>query len=106
MPQIKLGDVDIEDFIDVSLNLLSKHNLNTVKIHYFSIEIDDEISEEVSVGNLKKRILDLDIDSEVILNWGININEILCVFDYDGSDFYLTYPEKLESEMNSFRDLS
>ena len=100
MLEINLDTYDIEILFDRIIDLLKKKNVDQITLNYFSLEVDDEISEIVNVNKLKEKIVEIYEADEGHFHFKVDL--LSCNFDYDGGNFVIKYPEKLKEEMKIF----
>jgi hypothetical protein len=79
---------------------LHTQSVDEVRIHYFVEGAEDLLSKHVGVQFLKTEIVELYRVDEGHFNF--EVDEVSCKFEFDGSDFYLTYPQKFEKEFAVF----
>jgi hypothetical protein len=100
MPEIILDTFDPDILIKKIVAFLKSKDIIEVNVQYFSLEIDDEIKETISVDQLQDKWVDLyEADEGHIC---INVISVSCSFEYDTSNMMMKFPEKFKEEMETF----
>ena len=97
--QIQLAEYDIDNVVDRILALLEKHNITIIKLHYFTLELDDEVTETFSPQQLKKKIRELYEEEQHFYFKAADIQ-----WEYDTEYFRITFPEERAKEIQPFRE--
>ena len=92
---IQLDTFEIGHLMDQIVNFLQQQNVDKVELKYFSLEVDDEIKELVTVDKLKEKVIDIYEKDEGHFYFEVGSDR----FDYDGSEFIINKKE-FEKEIN------
>jgi hypothetical protein len=86
---INIDTFEIGLIMDKIINFLQQQKVEEVELKYFSLEVDDEIKELVSVDKLKEKAIDLYERDEGHFYFEVDSNR----FEYDGSEFMINSTE-------------
>ena len=99
---IDTGDPDV--WVETVVKFLKDKGLSEIKVSWFSLEVDDEISEIVPIEKLKAKLKDIMEDPMGLNGWDIQLPNKPCYITYEDS-LRLRYHPDMESEMSLFKDL-
>ncbi|MBT5022387.1 hypothetical protein HOK51_03290 [Candidatus Woesearchaeota archaeon] len=96
MARLKTDTFDISEVCDVIIEILKLKKVEEINLEFFSLSDDDEITEKISVNELKEKIKEIYDEDD----YGrFEVKELGILFEFSQSDLIFNYSAELEHEL-------